>query len=137
MTRGRPPRVGLDEALEIAGRRGEVRPAPGRRGDSYDFIIYENFRTVFVKMKRSLTKFSYPLEILNQYQREIALVSRVPLTQVTGREFWLRSPRGTWQFFQISHDSVVEIQADGMYTPPAVLPRVIPSGEDFTSEEGE
>jgi hypothetical protein len=135
MSRGRPPRVGLDEALEIAGRRGEVRPAPSKRGDAYDFIIFEKFRTVFVKMKRSLTMFTYPYEVLCQYQREVAQVHRVPLTQVTAREFWFRSPRGKWQFFLIRHDSIVEIRADGMYIPMAELPPVV-ADEEMASDDG-
>jgi hypothetical protein len=87
MTRGRPFRAGLDEAIAIALRRGDVELAPGKRTDKYDFIIFEEFRTVFVKLKRSLTTFTYPLELLNQYQRQIAIVHRVPLTRVTAREF--------------------------------------------------
>lgn len=139
MTRGRPARAGLDEALEIAEKRGDVRLAPGKRGEAYDFIIFEKFRTVFVKMKRSLTTFTYPLEVLNQYQREVAQVHRVPLTQVTAREFWFRSPRGKWQFFLIRHDSIVEIRADGMYNPPAELPIIIFNDveNDRSGDEGE
>lgn len=137
MTRGRPFRAGLDEALEIAGRRGDFQVAPGNRGDEYDLIIFEKFRTVFVKLKRSLTYFTYPLEILRQYQREIAKVHRVPLTRVTAREFWCRSPRGKWQFFLIRHDSIVEVRADGMYIPMAELPAPVPPGEDSPDNEGD
>lgn len=127
MTRGKPPEKAIDEASKIAGRRGEFILIPGTRGDSFDIIIFEKFRTVFVKVKRSLTKFTWPGAVLHQYQREIAHVHRVPLTEVTAREFWVRNPKGTWQFFLIRHDSVVEIRADGCYTPPAVLP-ILTSG---------
>jgi hypothetical protein len=145
MTRGRRPNVALDETEAIAGRRGEFLRIPGKRGDSFDLIIFEKFRTVFVKVKRSLTKFSWPLEVLHQYQREIAHVHRVPLTSVTAREFWIRHPNGTWQFFLIRHDSIMEIQPNGTYTPRAEIPAIIlePQGEEsstdgskvFTSED--
>ena len=136
MTRGKPPNTALAEAEMIASRRGEVRLVPGKRGDSFDMIIFEEHRTIFVKIKRSLTKFSWPLEILHQYQREIAHVHRVPLTTVTAREFWVRHPNGTWQFFLIRHDSIIEIPADGTYTPRAVIPSIIPEppGEESSPD---
>ena len=102
---------------------------------------------MFVKVKRSQISFTYVLEILQRYQREIASLHRIALTSVTAREFWVRSPNGTWQFFLIRHDSVLEIRANGMYTPCESLPvRVVDLSDTPTdgteppvtpSEEGE
>jgi hypothetical protein len=122
MTKGRRPLNALDEALEIAGRRGSVEQVSGRRENAFDFIINEQDRVVFVKVKRSQTSFVFPLEILCKYQRELASLHRVALTRVTAREYWVRSPNRFWQFFLIRHDSVVEIRADGMYVPYTVNP---------------
>jgi hypothetical protein len=122
MTRGRRPLNAIDEALKISGRRGSVQQVSGKRDNAFDFIILEPDRTVFVKVKRSQTSFTYPLEILHQYQREVASLHRVALTQVTAREFWVRPPNGVWQFFLIRHDSILEIQADGIYIPRETLP---------------
>jgi hypothetical protein len=122
MSRGRRPRNALDEAVEIAEQRGSVERVSGRRNNAFDFIIIEEFRTVFVKVKRSQTTFTYPLEILYKYQREVASLHRVALTRATAREFWCRAPDGTWQFFLVRHDSVVEVRADGMYIPRESLP---------------
>jgi hypothetical protein len=122
MTRGRRPVNALKEAVEIAGRRGSVEQVSGKRSCAFDFIIIEPDRIVFVKVKRSQTTFTYPLEILHQYQREVASLHRVSLTPVTAREFWVRSPHRAWQFFLVRHDSVLEIRADGMYIPHESLP---------------
>ena len=122
MTRGRRPVDAIDEAVEIAGRRGNVEQVTGKRDCAFDFIIIEQDRNVFVKVKRSQVSFTYVLEILQRYQREIASLHRMALTSVTAREFWVRSPNGTWQFFLIRHDSVLEIRANGMYTPCESLP---------------
>lgn len=122
MSRGRRPLNALDEALEIAGRRGGVERVSGRRGIAFDFLIIEQFRVVFVKVKRSQTTFTYPMEILHKYQREIASLHRVALTSATAREFWVRSPAGEWQFFLVRHDSVMEVRADGRYIPRESLP---------------
>jgi hypothetical protein len=122
MTRGRRPINALKEAVEIAGRRGSVEQVSGKRSRSFDFIIIEADRIVFVKVKRSQTSFTYPLDILHQYQREVASLHRIALTPVTAREFWVRSPNRKWQFFLVRHDSVLEIRADGMYIPHKSLP---------------
>ncbi len=122
MTKGRRPLNALNDALDIAGRRGNVEEVTGKRGCAFDFIICEPDRNVFVKVKRSQTSFTYVQEILHRYQREIACLHRVALTQVTAREFWVRSPNRTWQFFLIRHDSVLEIRADGMYIPRESIP---------------
>jgi hypothetical protein len=138
MTRGRSPNTALAEAEVIAGRRGEVRLVPGKRGDGFDLIIFEEYRTIFVRMKRSLTTFTWPLEVLHQYQREIAHIHRVPLTVVTAREFWVRHPNGQWQFFLIRHDSIIEIRADGTYIPQAVIPAIVPGpAENATFPDGD
>lgn len=122
MSRGRRPLNALDEAVKIAEQRGSVERVSGRRNNAFDFIIIEEFRTVFVKVKRSQSSFTYPMEILYQYQREVASLHRVALTRATAREFWVRSPAGEWQFFLVRHDSVVEVRADGMYIPHESLP---------------
>jgi len=80
---------------------------------------------VFVRVKRSATNFIDPLEILYQYRRDIGLLHRVPLTAVTARELWVRTPRGKWQFFLIRHDSVLEVQRDGTVIPHVALPIII------------
>jgi hypothetical protein len=144
MTKGRPPNIALDEAAVIAKRRGEVEVIPGTRSDAFDLILFEEHRTIFVRVKRSLTQFFWVPDILRQYQREIVHLLRIPLTTVTAREFWVRHPKGNWQFFLVRHDTVIEIRADGTYTPSAELPIITgePTGgvyspggdEDSTSE---
>jgi len=144
MTRGRRPLNALDEAVKIAERRGNVERVSGRRNNAFDFIIIEEVRVVFVKVKRSQTSFTFPLEILYKYEREVASLHRVALTKATAREFWCRAPDGSWQFFLVRHDSVVEVRADGMYIPRESLPietvdlsETPADGEDSPSDGGE
>ena len=122
MTKGRRPHRAIDEAKDIAGRRGDVEELISKRTGAFDFIINEPDRVVYVKVKRSQTSSTYALEVLHKYQREIASLHRVALTSVTAREFWVRSPNGTWQFFLIRHDSILEVRADGMYIPCESIP---------------
>jgi hypothetical protein len=145
MTRGRRPLNAIDEDVEIAERRGSVEQVTGKRYRAFDFIIIEpDGRIVFVKVKRSQTSFTYVLDILHRYQRELASLHRVALTSVTAREFWVRAPDGIWQFFLVRHDSIQEVRADGMYIPKESIPMrtvdlsdVPADGEDSQSGGGE
>jgi hypothetical protein len=144
--RGRPPHQALDEAQGIAARRGEVILLPGGRSDAFDLIICEKFRTIFIRIRRTDLYFSFANEVLEKYRHDIARAHRLPLTEVTAREFWLRLKNGTWQFFLIRHDGLFEIQEDGKYSPRAELPLTTPdtayedppSSDDsgFTTENG-
>ena len=46
-------------------------------------------------------------------RREIIRLRKVSLTAVVARELWVRSPRGSWQFFRILADRIIEIRRDG------------------------
>ena len=125
MTRGRKPLNALIEAEQIALRRGAVHMTPGGRTNLFDLIIFEDYRNVFVRVKRSVIHFTSPLEVLHQYRYDIGRLHSIPLTAITARELWVRTPRGAWQFFLIRHDSVVEVQRDGTVIPHVALPIII------------
>ena len=113
MTRGRKPLIALVEAEVIGRTRGCVLPTPGRREDHFDLVLFAELLTIFIRVKRSITHISDPKEILAMYQREIIRMRKVSLTTVVARELWVRSPRGSWQFFRILSDRIVEIRRDG------------------------
>ena len=120
--RGRPAHQTLDDAREIAGRRGEIIFLPGGRSDAFDIIICEEFRTVFVRVRRTDLELMYAIEVLDKFRYDISRAHRLPLTRVTAREFWLRKKDGTWQFWLIRTDGLYEIREDGMYFERAALP---------------
>jgi hypothetical protein len=122
MTRGCKPLKALIEAEQIALERGAVHLTPCGRTNPFDLIIFEEHRNVFVRVKRSAAHFTDPLEILYQYRRDAGRLHRIPLTAVTARELWVRTPRGKWQFFLIRHDSIFEVQRDRTIIPYVVLP---------------
>ena len=134
MTKGRRPLRAIDEAVDSANGRGDVEELVSKRGGAFDFIINEPDRVVYVKVKRSQSSFTYALEVLHKYQREIASLHRVALTNVTAREFWVRSPNGTWQYFLVRHDSILEIRADGMYVPCESIPVRTADSSDVPAE---
>jgi hypothetical protein len=122
MTRGCRPLKAIIVAEQIALERGAVHLTPCGRTNPFDLIIFEERRVVFVRVKRSVAHFTNPFEILYQYRRDAGRLHSVPLTAVTARELWVRTPRGKWQFFLIRHDSIFEVQRDGTVIPHVALP---------------
>lgn len=135
--RGRPPFQAHDEALAIAATRGEVIFLPGGRSDAFDLIICEKYRTVFVRIRRTDLYFTYAIEAPGKFRHDIARAHRLPLTEVTAREFWLRLRNGTWQFFLIRHDGLFEVGADGTLYVRAKLPVVTEDGTGGEDPPGE
>ncbi|MCK9591657.1 MAG: hypothetical protein M0Q91_06585 [Methanoregula sp.] len=138
MTRGCRPLKAIVEAEQIALERGAVHLTPCGRTNPFDLIIFEEHRVVFVRVKRSVSHFTNPFEILYQYRRDAGRLHRVPLTAVTARELWVRTPRGKWQFFLVRHDSIFEVQRDGTVIPHVALPISITENVvQYTSPDAE
>ncbi|MEN6444322.1 MAG: hypothetical protein WC391_08155 [Methanoregula sp.] len=117
MTRGRRPLIALREAADIAARRGKVLLMPARRNAYFDLIICTEQQTAFVRVKRIVTHYDDPQEIMQCCKREISPIRTVPVTGIVARELWLRSPRGVWQFFLIQPDTINGILPDGSRMP--------------------
>jgi hypothetical protein len=69
--------------------------------------------TLFVKVKRSRSHISDILEIAAKYTHELLLLRTVPATMVILRELRIRSPKGTWQYYRILKDGIMEIRNRG------------------------
>jgi len=130
MTKGRPPLVALKEAYLIAMKRGQVMPVSEGRCDHFHFILFSENRVTFVKVKRTLSEISDSREILQNYEREIRHLARVPQNAVDAREFWVRSPRGTFYFFLIEKDRILGLQADGSVMTGIDYPLEVPKPEN-------
>ena len=81
MTRGRRPVNAIDEAVEIARRRGNVEQVTGKRDCAFDFIIIEPERERVCESETFADIIYVCLEILQRYQREIANLHRIALDQ--------------------------------------------------------
>lgn len=130
MTRGRPPLVALKEAYAIAMKRGQVLPVSEGRCDHFHFVLFTENRITFVKVKRMLSDTSDPREILQNYEREIRHLTRVPENSVDAREFWVRSPRGAFHFFLVGKDRILGLQADGSVMTGTDYPLEVPKPEN-------
>jgi len=115
MTRGRPPYLSIKEAKTIALRQGKLCENTKGRGLLYDFAIHLALTIIYVRVKRIKREARTIEEILDACGTDIARIRRVPATAGLVRELWVRCPDGSWRFFIVLEDRVVEI-------PPESLP---------------
>ena len=115
MTKGRPPYQALKEAKTIALRQGRLCENTKGRGLLYDFAVHLALVTIYIRVHRLKYEAWTIEEIFSVCERDIARIRRVPPTAGLVRELWVRSPDGTWWFFIVLDDRIVEI-------PPESLP---------------
>jgi hypothetical protein len=100
------------EACGCAARQGTVLDAPGMVGIHADCTLFLRQQVVFIRVKRGRSLIRSPQELVILFSSEIALLRTVPLTPVVSRQVWVLLPWGTWQYFSIFDDRIVEIHPD-------------------------
>lgn len=115
MTQGRPPYQALREATIIAQRQGRLCKNNVSRGILYDIAIHLALAIIYVRVKRSKYEAETIYEILEVCARDIAKLRKVPTTIGLLRELWVRSPTGTWRYFLVLDNRIIEI-------PPGAMP---------------
>jgi len=115
MTRGRPPRQAIREAKAIAEKLGTIVEIPCSSGSPADLMIFCTHVTFYIRVKRTRSHISDIADIVGKYKKELLFLCTIPLTDVAIRELWVRSPRGSWQYFRLLKDGIMEIRNDGHY----------------------
>jgi hypothetical protein len=112
MTRGPQPLQAIQEARVLGSKIGTIWDSPYTGNACVDLIIFCAHAIIFVKIKRTRTHIGDLLDIMGQYSREIAHLRRIPQTVVAYRELWVRSQRGSWLYYRILDDGIIEIRWD-------------------------
>ena len=112
MSRGRPPKKACAEAVRCATRQGAVLDVPGIAGIHADCILFLRQQVVFIRVKRGRSYIHSPQELVVLFSSEIASLRTVPLTPAVSRQVWVLLPWGTWQYFGILYDRIVELRPD-------------------------
>ena len=110
MTRGRPPRQATREAMGIAEKYGAPRDISAGKGSLGDLAIFCRNVTIFVRVKRTRSHISDRQDVATKFKKEILGLLKIPQTGVVLRELWVRSPRGSWQYFRILDNDILEIR---------------------------
>jgi hypothetical protein len=114
MSRGRPSYRALSEAVPIARRRGTTQLAGRAPENLYDFTIVSAIPLAFVRVSYCARIHAPVAEFVNEFRDELFRLGRIPAHTSISRELWLRSRHGTWRFFRLTADSLVEMGQDGM-----------------------
>lgn len=113
MMRGPRSHRSIACALGIARQRGKVQVSQGGPEHLYDFTITATEPVAFVLVKFAGRILSPLAEIGAIYHDEIIRLNLITNNTTISRELWLRSKHGTWRFFRIAENGLVELDRDG------------------------
>ena len=113
MSRGRRPVHTIDDAVPIAKIRGTVQMAEPGPESQYDFTITGTKPVSFVRVKYSEHILAVIAEVVRDFADEIIALRSITQDVALSCELWIRSRYGTWRFFRVFAEDVVEIGRDG------------------------
>ena len=113
MTRGRPPRQGLDDAHRVATARGTVMSFVKNRENRCDFMIVGNGNLVFVQVRKARRAGTTQEEMEREFGETVMRLRSFPSSVSVTRELWTYTRYGIWRFFRIDDTTIVEICQDG------------------------
>jgi len=114
MTRGRPPKKGLSEAILVAKARGTVMSFLQNRESVCDFMIMGSGNLTVVRVRKARCIRGTREEIEKEFQEPIEGLRSFPSSGLILKELWTYSRYGIWRFFRIEDTGIVEICQDGM-----------------------
>jgi hypothetical protein len=118
MSRGpRPPRA-LDEAIPIAKARGMIQLTMSGPERIYDISIISKIPVTFARVMFAPKILATVHELADYYRKEIAQIRLIARDAAITAELWIRSKHGTWRFFLVTPDSLVEIDREGKRLEP-------------------
>jgi hypothetical protein len=113
MTRGPRPHRALAEAIPIAKARGIVQLALGGPERVFDIAIVSKVPVAFTRVMFAPEILATVHELEDYYRKEIAQLRVIARDAAITAELWLRSKHGTWRFFLVTPNSLVEIDRGG------------------------
>jgi hypothetical protein len=113
VTRGRPPRQGLDDARRVATARGTVMSFVKNRENRCDFMILGNGNLVFVQVRKARRVGGTREEMEREFCEPVMRLRSFPSSAPVTRELWTYTRYGIWRFFRIDDTTIVEICQDG------------------------
>lgn len=109
----RPRRV-LPEAVSLARLRGKVEVTRDNREALYHFTIIATGMVAFVRVRYAAQILATPAGILSEFREDISRLRVIVQNTAISRELWLRSRHGTWRFFRVTAEGLIEISRAGV-----------------------
>ena len=113
MTRGPRPHRALAEAIPIAKARGIVQLALSGPERVFDIAIISKIPVTFARVMFAPEILATTQQIADDFKEEIAQLRVIARDAAITAELWLRSKHGTWRFFLVTPNSLVEIDRVG------------------------
>ncbi|MFA6226831.1 MAG: hypothetical protein WC620_11840 [Methanoregula sp.] len=117
MSRGPPSRRALAEAIPIAHQRGIFQVAGRGPENLYDFTIVSAIPVAFVRVTYCSRIHAPVAELLMEFQDELHQLRMVTRHDAISRELWLRSRHGTWRFFCLTSNCLIELGRTASHSP--------------------
>jgi hypothetical protein len=129
MSRGPPSHRALAEAIPIARQRGTIQMAGNGPGNLYNFTIISAVPLAFVRVSYCSQIHTPVAGLEKEFEEKLILLRQIVAHEALSCELWLRSRHGTWRFFRLSGEFLVELGRDGkplmMKTLQAGKPAVV------------
>jgi len=113
MSRGPRPHRALAEAIPIAKERGIVQLTQSVPERIFDIAIVSKVPVTFTRVMFAPEIFATPRQLGDDFNEEIVKLRIIARDKAITAELWLRSKQGTWRFFLVTPDSLVEIDRGG------------------------
>jgi len=120
MSRGRHPIRALEEADEIARRRGLVRYYERVPSMICNFSITIPQCHAVIRIKRMRYLHCTLQWLEREASEEIAGLKMFPSSKEISRELWICSPEYCWRFFRVCDTGLIELGRDGSPLPQNV-----------------
>jgi hypothetical protein len=118
MSRGPRPHRALAEAVPIAKARGIVQLAQGGPERVFDIAIVSKVPVAFARVMFAPEILATIQQLADEFKEEIAELRVIARDKAITAELWLRSKHGTWRFFLVTPNSLVEIDRGGKRLEP-------------------
>jgi len=113
MSRGPRPHRALAEAIPIARTRGIVQMALSGPERIFDIAIISKVPVTFTRVMFAPEILATIQQLADYFKEEIAQLRIIARDAAITAELWLRSRYGTWRFFLVTPNSLVEIDREG------------------------
>jgi hypothetical protein len=113
MSRGPCPHRALAEAIPIAKARGIVQLAMSGPERVFDIAIISKVPVAFARVMFAPAILATIQQFADDFKEEIAQLRVIARDVAITAELWLRSKHGTWRFFLVTPNSLVEIDREG------------------------
>ena len=113
MTRGPRPHQALKDAVPIAKARGFIQLTMSGPDRIYDISIVSKIPIAFARVMFAPKILATVYELADYYKKEIAQLRLIARDAAITAELWIRSKHGTWRFFLVTPNFLVEIDREG------------------------